>query len=118
MDIHELQRNGRAGPAVWPYVQPPVFESYWFENFNVVKSRNWMEKNWTISLYICVAYVLFISAGTKFMKNRKAFDLRGPLALWNLGFSVFSIAGLIRCTPELWYVLKGDNGFHRSVCMR
>lgn len=103
---------------IWPYVEPAVFESYWFEQFNVAKCRDWMEKNWTISIYICAVYLTFIYIGSYFMKNRKPFDLRGPLALWNISFAVFSLIGLVRCTPELWYVLKGTNGFHRSVCVR
>ncbi|ODN05584.1 Elongation of very long chain fatty acids protein 6 [Orchesella cincta] len=115
--MHAAAQNGTEN-FVWPYVQPPVFESFWFENFNVAKCKEWMEDNWTISIYICVAYLLMIFGGRKYMENRRPFNLQIPLALWNLGFAVFSVMGLWRCTPELWYVLQGPDGFHRSVCVR
>lgn len=103
---------------IWPYEEPPVFEAFWFEKFNVIQCRLWMEKNWTISVYICTAYLLLLYFGKKIMKQRQAFDLQKPLTYWNAVFALFSLIGLIRCTPELARVLQGPNGFHRSVCVR
>jgi elongation of very long chain fatty acids protein 6 len=103
---------------VWPYIDPPIHEAFWFENFDVVKCRDWMEKNWSISLYICAVYILLIFLGQNWMKDRKAYDLKRPLALWNLFMALFSVFGFLRCMPELLHVLNGNNGFHRSICVR
>jgi hypothetical protein len=49
------------------------------------------------------------------MQNRKPFDLKGPLALWNLGLSVFSFMGAIRTVPHLLNNIY-QNDFHYSIC--
>ncbi len=113
-----MQEIGIQQPFIWPYEYPPKFQTYWFEKFDNVKSRNWMEKNWTVSLYICVVYYILIYVGTRYMKYRKPFELKGALALWDFGFTLFSFIGLIRCLPELLFVLKGDNKFYRLICVR
>jgi len=56
-----------------------------------------------------------IYAGTLWMKNRPAFDLKKPLFLWNAGLAAFSIIGFLRTGTELFHVLS-TNGFYGSIC--
>jgi hypothetical protein len=77
------------------------------------------EKEWTDGVYwtrtsrifanaaiiASVTYVILVFGGARLMKNRKPFDLKAPLAIWNLILSVFSIIGTIRLIPHLVYGL-------------
>ncbi len=118
MSFSTTSQNGSLGPTMWPYVQPPIIDSFWFENFDVVKRMAWLERNWTLSIFISAVYILLIFSGKHIMKNRQPFIFSRSFSVWNLGFTIFSIAGLTRCLPELVIVLNGNNGFHRSVCVR
>jgi hypothetical protein len=45
----------------------------------------------------CVAaYLLFCYFGRKYMEDKKAFNLRMPLALWNASLCLFSFIGMCR----------------------
>lgn len=50
------------------------------------------------------------------MERRNRFELRGTLFLWNAFLSIFSIWGVYRTLPELFYVLT-NFGFHYSACI-
>lgn len=52
-----------------------------------------------------VLYVVGIFGGQKLMANRQPFDLKWPLAYWNLLLSLFSIMGALRVVPHLAYLL-------------
>jgi len=103
---------------VWTYTVPPTIPQLWFEKLDLVDRIKWAMQYWTISIYAAAIYLIFIYAGQKWMKNRKAFELKTPLILWNLGLAVFSIWSFIRVVPELFQVLSSPNGFFRSVCVR
>nr|XP_005305274.1 elongation of very long chain fatty acids protein 2 [Chrysemys picta bellii] len=47
------------------------------------------------TFFLTVVYLLSIWLGTKFMKNRPAFSLRGHLIVYNLGVTVLSLYMLI-----------------------
>lgn len=49
------------------------------------------------------------------MKDRKPFDLRYPLAAWNLFLSVFSAWGMIKTVPHLLF-LVATLPFDKTVC--
>mmetsp|Transcript_15393 Transcript_15393/g.46408 ORF Transcript_15393/g.46408 Transcript_15393/m.46408 type:complete len:220 (-) Transcript_15393:607-1266(-) len=49
------------------------------------------------------------------MKNREAFDLKGPLMFWNLGLSIFSWIGASRTVPHLLYNIY-THSFEDTVC--
>jgi len=87
-----------------------------FSDFDRYEKRNWMEKNWTVSLYGVVAYVLFIYLGQEYMRNRKPMDLRRVMAVWNVVLAAFSICGTFSVVPEFLSMFAQANGFHDSVC--
>ena len=55
------------------------------------------------ALIAAVVYLISVFVGQKLMKDRKAFDLKGILAVWNLILAVFSIIGTARLLPHFLY---------------
>jgi len=82
--------------------------------FDRYEKSNWMEKNWTMSLYSVGAYVAFIYFGQDYMKNRKPLNLKNIMIVWNFALAIFSILGTATVLPEFISVLRGHNGFHKS----
>jgi elongation of very long chain fatty acids protein 6 len=74
-----------------------------------------IENNYVIPVAAVVLYLLFCHFGTAFMKNRKEFDLKGPLAAWNLFLSVFSAYGAFRTVPHMLYRVATQS-FEETVC--
>jgi len=60
-------------------------------------------------------YLVFLWAGNALMKDRKPFNLKTPLALWNLLLAVFSFIGAVRTVPHLLMMLNQE-GFEYTVC--
>jgi len=73
--------------------------------------RGW----WWVSYVVSSAYLLGLWAGTASMKDRKPYDLRAPLVLWNLLLAIFSLVGALRTAPHL-LLLLWDFGFEYTVC--
>eukprot|EP01068_Selenidium_serpulae_P010880 Selendium_serpulae@DN5553_c0_g1_i2.p1 len=64
----------------------------------------WSRCNAYLAPLMAALYLFAIFFGQKFMENRKAFLLRGPLKVWNLGLAVFSLLGAIRVVPHCLYM--------------
>merc|ERR1719223_1435003 len=65
---------------------------------------------------LCIGlYLAWCYFGTKFMKNREAFDLRYVLALWNLFLATFSTWGAMKTVPHILYIIATKD-FDRTVC--
>eukprot|EP00930_Biecheleria_cincta_P033480 TRINITY_DN23208_c0_g1_i1.p1 TRINITY_DN23208_c0_g1~~TRINITY_DN23208_c0_g1_i1.p1 ORF type:complete len:353 (+),score=36.60 TRINITY_DN23208_c0_g1_i1:24-1061(+) len=71
--------------------------------------------NWWVSYLASALYLVFINVGPMMMKDRKAFDLKIPLALWNLFLAVFSFIGAVRTVPALLGALN-NFGFTYTLC--
>lgn len=99
-------------PTIDTYLQP--FE---WEHINLNVCRQWMGRNWTLSVYASALYVLLIFWVRHWMKTRSPFGLRRRLLLWNIGLAIFSMMGFLRTFPEILYVVR-ETGFYRSVCER
>jgi hypothetical protein len=54
-----------------------------------------------LPVWLVIAYLACCYYGTKYMSRRHAFDLRRPLAYWNLGLALFSLCGAIYTIPCL-----------------
>ena len=96
----------------WYALVPFTFEA----NFDRQAAHLWMKNNWTTSFYYIAVYLTSLVALTRWMQNRKRFELKGLLVLWNLGLAVFSVFGTLRLVPELFRILRQENGFHDSIC--
>lgn len=84
-------------------------------NFDYIYHRQWFRRYWIISLGFTAAYLLAIYVGQRFMQNRKAYDLRKPLAIWSAMLALFSFGGSLRGIPEMSHVLS-NHGFRYSYC--
>uniref|UniRef100_A0AC34QUD4 Elongation of very long chain fatty acids protein n=1 Tax=Panagrolaimus sp. JU765 TaxID=591449 RepID=A0AC34QUD4_9BILA len=83
--------------------------------FDSVKSTVWMQENWHHSITMSVFYIIAIYLGRKLMESRKPYTLDFPLFLWNFGLAVFSIMGVVRMTPEMFWSVN-SNSFVYSIC--
>jgi len=65
-----------------------------------------------IPILTSILYLLFCWVGPKLMVNQAPFDLRIPLACWNLFLSLFSFLGALRVVPHLTFLMftQGLNG--------
>ena len=77
--------------------------------------NKWFEKNWTISVYFAVIYLVLVYVGTQFMKNKQSYSLKRPLFLWNVGLAVFSLYGTSVVIPSMYNVYL-EKGFVGTVC--
>lgn len=69
---------------------------YFFGAFNLY---------WHYSFAIVGVYIALIHATQYWMRNRKPFNLKTPLILWNIALAIFSIIGTWRFGVESLYVL-------------
>lgn len=60
---------------------------------------------WWSSILASVMYLIFLFGGQRIMKDKKAMEFKGPLAIWNLVLAVFSFIGTFRLVPHLLYGL-------------
>lgn len=60
-------------------------------------------------------YVIAIFGGQAIMKKYERFDLKFPLAYWNLSLSIFSFMGMVRVVPHFFYLMY-TKGFHEVAC--
>jgi hypothetical protein len=110
--------SGHNGPPVEPHYEDKYLHIFEFEKYDHTAWHDWMHKHWDVSLYASATYVVLIFLGQQLMKNRKAFELRSPLLLWNVCLAGFSAVGFFRSIPELWYewTVSPIGGLQRSVC--
>ena len=74
------------------------------------------QKTWpTVPLALVAAYALMITVVPRVMKDRKPFELKTALALWNLLLSVFSFCGMARTVPHLLHTIA-TKPFRDTVC--
>ena len=79
------------------------------------RAQLWLQENWTISAYCSAVYVTLIFLGKRWMRDRPAYTLRRPLAMWNSGLAVFSIVGFLSLFPPLLRGLR-ERGFAHTTC--
>ena len=68
--------------------------------FSPESSLKWMDKYWTVSLYIAVFYVVLVLAGRYWMRDRPAYGFRRALLAWNVGLAVFSTISAVTIFPS------------------
>jgi len=87
------------------------WENYWSTPYFLY----WMDNYWTSCIWIAALYVILAFGGKYYMKDKKPFEVRTLLFLWNIFLAIFSIFGTYRMLPELLFSLD-RYGFHYSVC--
>ncbi len=103
---HEIQESG--------FNQTPIIS---FErNFNEEEFFQWINQNWSLSVWYSAVYLVIIFGGKYYMQKRPRFEIRPALALWSAILGAFSIFGAIRTIPETFYVIH-NHGWQYSVCI-
>ncbi|CAD5125179.1 DgyrCDS13422 [Dimorphilus gyrociliatus] len=74
------------------------------------RSKDWflLQSNPVPVWIITIAYLLFVTLGQKFMKNRPAYDLKWFMIIYNLGLVVWSLYMVIEIPIATW---KADYNF-------
>lgn len=70
---------------------------------------------WWLSYVVASLYLVGLWMGTSSMRHKKPFDLKMPLAAWNLFLAVFSFMGAMRTLPRLLMLLN-TQGFDYTLC--
>lgn len=101
-----------------PLINPSGSQSYhlwqmfpWTSSFITEYEKNYdtrpifsyVNERMYLPVYTVIIYMAAIYFGQKYMRTCKPFDLRVPLAYWNLMLSLFSLIGMIRTLPYLFY---------------
>ena len=76
----------------------------WEYTFNDSAAANFLVEKWWLSSVLCAIYVVVVFGGRAIMAKREPFDLSGPLAMWNLLLSTFSVCGMLRLVPHVLYL--------------
>lgn len=85
------------------------------KNFQAEASVNWAGDNFAVPAVLITLYLVGIFGGKAIMANRQPFDLKWPLAYWNLFLSTFSFIGMARTVPHLLHMLTTMQ-FKDTVC--
>jgi len=97
--------NGYEAKYLWqmfPWYKSTITELEM--SYSGVYSRsNYVMAYPNLPLYFIAGYLIVIFGGRHLMKDRKAFDLKEPLAYWNLFLALFSFCGMVRVVPYLIY---------------
>ena len=69
--------------------------------YNIAYGLAFVQAHPFLPIWLVIMYMACCYFGQLYMLNRDAFDLRQPLAYWNLGLSLFSLCGAICTIPCL-----------------
>lgn len=97
----------------------PLLSPFYLDMEKNFQAKNYIEfarATWpALPLAFCSVYVLMITLVPRIMKNREAFVLKRPLALWNLTLSLFSFCGMVRTVPHLLHMIA-NKPFRDTIC--
>lgn len=92
-----------------------LYPSQWERQWEITWEIDFCYQTIREAVLLCAAYLIVCFGGRWIMRDRKPFDLRVPLALWNLGLAVFSFIGSVRTVPFLLNTIY-RRGLYNSVC--
>ena len=95
-------------------ISEPLFTNFEKE-YDSLPGLNFVKAHPEIPVVIISLYLAFCYFGQKFMKNREPFDLKWPLAYWNLFLSTFSTIGMMRTVPHLLHTLSRQT-MEETIC--
>ena len=93
----------------------PLYTS-WEKGFHAKAYNDFALRTWpTLPLALIALYGAMLLVVPRLMKDRKALDLKKPLALWNLALSLFSFCGAMRTVPHLLHHIA-TMPFRDTIC--
>lgn len=114
-NINLTNNTTNDGTNSCPTYTDPIFVSSYEFAYTFSDYQQWLANNVKVPIASVIIYLAFIRLGTKYMENRKPFNLKWSLFLWNASLAIFSIAGSIRAVHDVLY-LTSNFGFNESVC--
>ncbi|KAI6202617.1 Elongation of very long chain fatty acids protein [Aphelenchoides fujianensis] len=94
-------------PASVVSSSPSLFGDLLFaDHFDHGKATQWFQENISVLFQSLTVYLLFIFVVRHYLQERKGFELRTPLAIWNLGLAVFSAIGFLRMAPTFLHAYQ------------
>lgn len=84
-------------------------------NYTIDHTAGWAYKYLSVPPLACVAYLLTIFSGKKWMQNKPPYDLRALLTIWNSLLAAFSITGFLILGPPVVQQIRED-GYVQAVC--
>jgi len=118
-DVSDTSRFIRGDPYAQLFHNYPVLEPFYLDvekKYDVLPILDGMAaNNYVIPFVAVIVYFSLCYFLSQYMKNRPAYDLRGPLAVWNLFLSIFSMYGTLRVTPHLLDKMTRMT-FEETVC--
>ena len=97
-----------------PLLQP--LYTNWEKSFQATPYTAFALNTWpTLPLTLIALYGAMLVVVPRLMKDRKALDLKKPLALWNLALSLFSFCGMMRTVPHLLHNIA-TMSFRDTIC--
>lgn len=97
-----------------PYAAKPFeFEA----SFDGQGAHTWFKQNWIlISLSSVAIYLVVLFFLTRWMRDRKRYEVRDLFIAWNTGLALFSTFCSLRTVPEIVRIVLQDDGYHKSIC--
>lgn len=92
------------------------FLSRFEEEFDFENKIELTKRYWWISIILSAIYLVLIYYGVRYMRDRPAFDLRRPLAIWSTVLAIFSFFGALHVLPEGIYAVQ--HGLHYFFCVK
>ncbi|GMT23068.1 hypothetical protein PFISCL1PPCAC_14365, partial [Pristionchus fissidentatus] len=87
-----------------------------FEHFESARAiTQFLQDYWMHTVTVSVLYYFLIKSVQRYMRDRPPFELRTPLALWNLSLAVFSIFGFFRFGEDYFESLF-NRGVYTTLC--
>ena len=96
----------------------PLANNFYFEfekNYNSIPGFEFVQAHPELPVIVVTLYLAGCYFGSKYMATREAFDLKWPLAYWNLFLSTFSTIGMIRTVPHLMHNFSLMN-MEQTIC--
>lgn len=94
---------------------PVLFDNLVFDWWDQDEWIKWHKDHWTISILITATYLLIIGGIRQWMVNRKPFNLKVPLIVWNTLLAIFSTIGALQSCYNAFWAIK-DKGLINGLC--
>ncbi|CAL8091678.1 unnamed protein product [Orchesella dallaii] len=105
-------------PFGYTILETPYFQGFEFEKIDYLGWQQYILENWQLAFYASAVYITSIFGIQRLMRDRKAFELKTPLFIWNMLLGILSIIGFIRVLPGFYTVLSEPNGLYNSICVK
>jgi hypothetical protein len=93
-------------------------ELQWLERFHDWRRADrWMADHYEVPAALCLGYLVVIFVLQRAMRERKPFDLSGPLFWWNFLLAAFSILGAIATVPYIALEVLHGAGASADMCL-